>query len=179
MWNALQNNWKPPKYITKEKYDLMKSKKHKSHNANMAFIGFGCSFGCIYFCSYKYEESRHDLTNQRNIMLNKAEKLKDVHFVCTEYSQFNNIKNCIIYCDPPYVNGNTHYKQSDGSQKFDSDEFYKWCEKMAVENLVFVSEFKKPKNIKSKKILELEGINGNGGSILKNECLYLILPNES
>lgn len=55
---------------------------------------------------------------------------KDYHF-------FSNVKNCILYLDPPYENAANEYKTG----IFDSAEFYNWAFKMSKRNTVIISSY--------------------------------------
>lgn len=55
---------------------------------------------------------------------------KDYHF-------FSNVKNSILYLDPPYENAPNTYKTG----SFDSEEFYDWAYKMSKCNTVIISSY--------------------------------------
>ncbi len=144
MWKGLQTgNFDPPKNITKDMYE--KAKKSSS-SALKAYIGFSTTYGGKYFGGY-VRSRKPDSEKIKKI----ADKLINVNFKTGDYTKINNdIKNAIIYCDPPYSNCKNSYFKMDGiTSVFDNDEFWKWVTYMSKENLVFISEYKAPKNFKS------------------------------
>ena len=60
----------------------------------------------------------------RNI-LKQCDKLVGVEFTSKDYKEYSNLKNSLIYCDPPY--GNT--TKYDGANTFGYQEYWDWCEK--------------------------------------------------
>lgn len=52
------------------------------------------------------------------------------------YEYFSDVKNSILYLDPPYQNTTNKYKF-----KFDSQRFYDWASEMAKENIVLISSY--------------------------------------
>jgi DNA adenine methylase len=67
-----------------------------------------------------------------------------VRFGVLSYDQTSPEPNSIVYCDPPY-RGTCGYKSNKGSNVFDHDHFYSWCDDLAARGLaVFVSEFSAP-----------------------------------
>ena len=68
--------------------------------------------------------------------------MKNVKFSSGDYKKFSNLKN-IIYCDPPYRDTKCHY-----IEKFDHKDFYDWCNKMSHNNIIFLREYKAPKQFK-------------------------------
>lgn len=49
------------------------------------------------------------------------------------------MKNCVIYCDPPYRD-TTKYSTND----FPYEEFYDWCKTLSKNNIVLISEYNMP-----------------------------------
>ena len=58
------------------------------------------------------------------------------------YKEFSNIKDSIIYLDPPYKNTSKAYKHNN----LDYEEFFDWCEYMSKDNIVLISGYDMPKN---------------------------------
>lgn len=77
--------------------------------------------------------------------MKQTPKIKDVKFVCSSYDQnkYCNLKNALIYCDPPYQNTT---KFETGS--FDYDKFWDWCRRMSKCNKVFISGYQAPDDFK-------------------------------
>lgn len=54
-----------------------------------------------------------------------------------DYKKFSELKNTIIYLDPPYQNATDKYKTG----SFDSDSFYDWAYEMSKNNIVIISSY--------------------------------------
>ena len=78
--------------------------------------------------------------------LNQLENIQDIEangkikFYNKDYKEFSEIKNSIIYLDPPYKDTNKVYKHNN----LDYDNFYKWCESMSKDNMVLISSYHMP-----------------------------------
>lgn len=143
MWKESQKGWKPPTKCTEEYYN--KLKYNNKDSAEKGFIGHQCAFGGIYFGSYalKYGKSPNSIKQGSNNVKKVTEKVKNVKFSYGEYTQFSNLKGYIIYCDPPYSK-TFQYKKS-----FNNNKFWEWCDIMSKYNIVFISEYDKPKDIEA------------------------------
>ena len=173
MWTGLQEGWEPPKSITEKIFHKLKYDK-KGPSAEKAYIGHGSSFNGQYFKGYCHKDSPHCLLNMRDRLIEQAEALSDVIFVQGEYQRFGCVKNCVIYCDPPYDCNTTVYKQSDGSRQFDFDKFVEWCQELSKYNLVLVSEYSRlpgsQQVYKSDKVITIKGKE------MPRERLYIMTP---
>jgi DNA adenine methylase len=105
-----------------------------------AFVGFGCSFGGIFFGSYaRPPAARPDRNWARGTKVSLAKKLArfaNCEFIAADYRQLYPA-GCAIYCDPPY-RGAYGYKAT--GYRFDSDEFFAVARRWAEHNVVMVSE---------------------------------------
>lgn len=149
MWKKITDNgWKPPNYISEENYYKLSDKKRPS--ALAGYFGYTASFRGIYFNTYDprtQEGNRGKNISERAREIGK--ELKDVKFSSGNYTQFSGIKNAIIYCDPPYSKQNIYYDGYHNKLSFDSEEFFDWCRDMSDKNnLIFVSEYKAPRDFK-------------------------------
>lgn len=140
MWQALKEGWVPPNFVSEEEY---KAAKSMLPSALRGFIGFGVSFGGKWFGGFartvKGDNSRNYAETSSRIVLRDITKMQNVTFAQSDYKSIPVYPGAIVYCDPPYK-GTTGYKD-----KFDSDEFYKTCERWARQGaVVFVSEFSAP-----------------------------------
>ncbi len=146
MWESLQSGWIPPKEMTKDAYINIKDNKHRFPNELVAIAGFCATYNAKWFGGYAgrvttkigtvrdyYDES------VRNI-LKQIEKLKDVEFKHCNYSEFNGVKDALIYCDIPYQ-GTTKYGHD---LLFDYDKFWNWVREMSKDNIILVSEYNAP-----------------------------------
>jgi hypothetical protein len=147
MWKKVQKGWLPKnKNITKEEYLKL---KYRSPSAMKGFMGHQCSFGGKFFQHYVERRCKNFNNAIKNIkkISNEITKIK---FSNKSYEQYKNLKNYIIYCDPPYSEYSDYYDINYKRIKFDSLKFWKWCLKMSKNNLVFVSEYNYPRLTKIK-----------------------------
>lgn len=56
-----------------------------------------------------------------------------------DYNYFKDVKNCLLYLDPPYK-GTSNYAKS----CMNYDHFYKFCHDIAQNNFVIISEYDMP-----------------------------------
>lgn len=135
MWNKAIKGWKPPVHTTQDEFYRLKESNRSS--ALKGFIGHACSHRGIYFSPFC---SKTDLLYSSNRVSQIANDLKNVQFQHCSYSNFIQLKNYIIYCDPPYFKSSRYYDEKGVPLKFNHVEFYKWAKHMSQNNLVFVSE---------------------------------------
>jgi len=159
MWNSLKKGWRPPTTCTVSEYN--KLKQSKAASALAGFVGHAYSYRGRYFGTYF-----RDNKNYVHTVADIAALLKSVKFTHGQYEQFGHLTNYIIYCDPPYKNTDHRYSDGTKTTHFNHDAFWKWCTKMARNNIVLVSEYTIPKNINNTCIFRYG-----------REHLYLILPN--
>jgi DNA adenine methylase len=146
MWKAAQKGWKPPRSCTETKFYRLKKTKDKI-TPEKAFLGRAAGFRNLYFSTYRNDANIYiQAKNVENI----GEELYDVKFSEGNFTQFSNLKNFVIYCDPPYRNTTCKYLRTGQtmSDDFDHFEFYTWLEKMRQNNIIFVSEYNMPKKYK-------------------------------
>ena len=68
--------------------------------------------------------------------LQQLERLERLESTNLNYENFSDVKNSILYLDPPYEDTNNGYKF-----EFDSSKFYDWTYKMAENNIVLISSY--------------------------------------
>lgn len=140
-----------PSEVSKELYDEVRRNKNndKYDKWFIGAIGYLASYNGRYFdggyaktiitktgaTRNYYDEAKRNLENQ-------SKYLQGIDFVCGEYTQFSNISNSLIYCDPPYKDT----KQYNTSKNFNHDMFWEWCRTMSKNNIVIISEEKAPKD---------------------------------
>ena len=139
MWQAAQEGWVPPNSCSEENYNQLKNQETSS--AEKAYIGHQFSFGGGYFMGYtgKYKGGQTSFKTIPNKICKIARDLQDVDFSYGTYTQFSDLENYIIYCDPPYANTRCKY-----GEKFDNEEFWNWVREMSETNVIFVSEYTAP-----------------------------------
>lgn len=142
MHQALQNGWIPPAVVTVEDYHKIK----QNPNADMAlagFVGFGCSFGGIFFSGYaRYskfleEKGMSFAKSAFNSSQKRSKELGDSTFNCMDYRDFDDPVNLVIYADPPYQGVSTY----NNGAAFDHEEFWLIMDQWAENNTVFVSAY--------------------------------------
>ena len=72
--------------------------------------------------------------------LQQLERVKEIKFYYKDYKEFSEIKNSIIYLDPPYEELYNTYKYN----KLNYEEFYSWCKSMSKENIVLIGGYHMP-----------------------------------
>lgn len=80
-----------------------------------------------------YQEAKRNLIEQ-------APLLKDIDITCNNYDVYGDVKDALIYCDPPYENTKTYSRKN----PFDHSKFWDWVRKMSKNNIVLVSEENAP-----------------------------------
>ena len=145
MWQEIQNGWVPPTSCTEEKYNELK--KEEGSSAEQGYIGHQYSYGGQYFKAFvgKYK-GRTIKPNVSEKVYRIGKELEMVDFTYGSYTQFKNLKNYIIYCDPPYANTRCYYNKDYSKSKFDNTSFWNWCREMSKDNIVFVSEYNAPED---------------------------------
>ena len=136
---------KLPETISEEEYIKVKDNQEKYEKWYVGYVGFGATFGAKYFGGYARGFKNDGITprNHSNEFFRNIEKqrknLQNIKFKCCSYDEINkNIKDFVIYCDPPYK-GTLKY-----TTDFDYDKFYKWCKEMSKNNIVLISEYWMP-----------------------------------
>lgn len=144
MWKQLQNGWNPPSHITEQEYSSVKDNKEKYPDYYVGFVGYHATFGSKYFAGYARSfksdgVTPRDQSNEayRNTM-KQLPNILGVEFVSVDYKDLD-IKNAVIYCDPPYKDATKYI-----NDKIEYNEFYDWCRKMSKNNIVLVSEYSMP-----------------------------------
>lgn len=140
MWNETQKGWQPPIKCSKRRFYQLKGNGQSS--AEKGFIGHACAFRGIYFATYYNDVSTQQLKVNKKRVIDIADILSEyqVELKSVPYLYWGKIKGYIIYCDPPYFSNSNYRDEYNKCINFDSDIFYEWVEKMAKNNLVFVSE---------------------------------------
>ena len=134
-----------PTTIKEEEYNKVRLNKDKYEKWYVGFVGFCATFGAKYFGGYArgFKEDKitpRDIPAESIRNIEKQRKnLQNIKFKCCSYDEINkNIKDFVIYCDPPYK-GTLKY-----TTDFDYDKFYKWCKEMSKNNIILISEYWMP-----------------------------------
>ena len=146
MWQALQLGWNPPLTFDGADYQDL---KNSEPSPLRGLVGFGVSFGGLWFSSYaknSYDNRGKGRVNDyykqaRECVLRQAARFATVTFSRRDYRTWHPGKGWLVYCDPPYADTAGY----DAVGPFDSNEFWtvaeKWSRAGAV---VLVSEYMAP-----------------------------------
>ena len=134
-----------PTTIKEEEYNKVRLNKDKYEKWYVGFVGFCATFGAKYFGGYA-RGFKNDKITPRDMAVEgikniekQRKNLQNIKFKCCSYDEINkNIKDFVIYCDPPYK-GTLKY-----TTDFDYDKFYKWCKEMSKNNIILISEYWMP-----------------------------------
>jgi DNA adenine methylase len=177
MWKSAKKGWKPPLECNKKKYEQIKNSKYNT--AEKGFIGHVCTYRGIFFAGY-FNHTKSKVKSNADRVQKIGKNLKDnkVNLTTGNYKRFSKLKGYVIYCDPPYQDVEQRYYIESSNYKkikFNNEEFWEWCRIMSTHNIVFVSEYKAPKDFKQiySKTQHLTGL-GTKGSHLSNEKVFLI-----
>lgn len=148
MWKKAQKGkFNPNLAMSRERFDRLKY--DGKFSAEKGFIGHVFTYRGVFFDGYfphKKTKVKRNLENVKKI----GKVVKKVKFSDGDYNRFSGLKNYIIYCDPPYHGTEKRYYRGNEYRNrldFDTIKFWNWCRKMARHNIVFVSEYKVPKNM--------------------------------
>jgi DNA adenine methylase len=150
LWKAIvYENWVPPSDFTKEEYEEL---RNAEPSALRAFIGYGCSFGGIWFSQFA------QTSDDRNYCLNakrSVEKVGDLLRWANEHKGGVQIYNksyedveipdgSVVYADPPYF---ATARPGCGNE-FDHEKFWQYMRELSRKNEVFISEYIAPEDFK-------------------------------
>ncbi len=175
LWRGIQNKTlEMPSRISKSTW--LQLKNTKSPNAMKGLVGFGCSFGGVFFSGYSQEyagSSNRNFYNETKRSLTKIAPIiqkKNVTFFCKSYDKWKP-KNSLVYCDPPYKN-KKGYKVKKRDDEFDHNKFWEIMRKWSKHNYVVISEEKAPKDFK-KIWCQAKHRTLNKQKKHKKECLFV------
>ena len=133
---------------------------------------------------YKPSEKYKGFDN--NTMLDALERLQsleslqrlEIHQGCYKEVELPEPTECVIYCDPPYINSEGYYKQTlkNGKTSFNHGEFYDYVESLARQGYkVFISEYEMPKDrFKSVfSVAKRQNLHHLGAGAIKQEHLFM------
>ena len=128
-----------PDSLTEDEYKQLKGSEPEPIKSWLRFIAsFGAKLDNGYARRKGSDETTYVGYGKRNAQ-KQSPKLQGVEFDIGNYDICTLFIDCLIYCDPPYQ-GTTSYK----TDSFDHNKFWMWCEKMADNNIVFISEYNAP-----------------------------------
>ena len=141
MYQALQDGWEPPDFVSEQTYKEYQSNRN-TDDPMTAFCGFGVSFAGKWFGGYARSEGKtcYAATSKRSL-LKQLPLIKDVEFVQGLYNE-HEPEGMLVYCDPPYAN-TTQYGAFTG---FDHVAFWEKMREWTLSNTVVVSEYEAPED---------------------------------
>ena len=181
MWNALGKGWEPEITLFDEKrFDLLKGNGESS--AEKGFFGHATTFGALYFQNFRPILLKL-LEFSKNDIIKRSSYMKDVIFTHSDYKAISNynVKNNVIYCDPPYEIRSRYYDEYNKQLSFDSDEFWDFCVALSSNNVVVVSETysfleeRSKSYIGTKKIVKLPNRKNRFGSSWNHSGEYVCI----
>lgn len=143
LWKGVQRGEEIPLY-DREQYSEIRANKSAYDNFTLGVVGFLHSYNAKYFGGYAGEITTKTGVNRDyrvesiNNILKQREKILDVRFSNRNYKEMSEVKNTLIYADPPYKD------TTDYNSDFNHDEFWEWCRKFSKDNIVIVSELQAP-----------------------------------
>ena len=134
-------------------------------------------------CLQNLERLKHLQSLERLERLQSLEKQEsfeslEIHQGCYKKVELPEPSECVIYCDPPYIDSEGYHKQTlkNGKTSFNHGEFYDYVESLAGQGYkVFISEYEMPKDrFKSVFFVEKrQTLNGKGARAIKQEHLFI------
>jgi len=143
---AMQNGWQPPGSLSEKEYQhwMKVAKTTKTRDPMIAFVGYGCSFGGVFFGGYARCEKGVNKTvaaiHARNQLLSSRRMIQGVELRVRNYTKglWIDEQPDVIYADPPYEGT----RKVGGLGGFDNTAFWKWCQQQAgLGSVVLVSEY--------------------------------------
>ena len=139
MWKSLCDGWVPDiSNATRERYTQLKG--NGEFSAEKGFLGHVVSYGGLYFKTFT-ESLVPRLPSSKRSVIRISEKLRNVKFESGDYTQFSELENHLIFCDPPYEKNSRYFDENNKLMKFDSVAFWNWCKEMhKKKNIIVVNE---------------------------------------
>lgn len=136
MWKSLCDGWVPDiSNATRKRYIQLKGNGESS--AEKGFLGHVVSYGGLYFKTFT-ESLVPRLPSSKRSVIRISEKLRNVKFQEGDYTQFSELENHLIFCDPPYEKNSRYFDENNKLVKFDSMSFWNWCKYMSEKNNIIV-----------------------------------------
>lgn len=138
-----------PTTVSEEEYKKVKNNMDNYDDWYVGLVGFCSSYGGKFFDTYARSKKNdgitlRDMPNERiKNLISQSSNLKNIEFYNKSFLDVVDIKNYVIYCDPPYKD-TAKYK----TEEFPYDEFYNWCREKSKNNIVIISEYNMPQDFK-------------------------------
>ncbi|WP_461371870.1 DNA adenine methylase [Candidatus Darwinibacter acetoxidans] len=156
MWQAVKDGWVPPSQVSREEYRKL---RHAEPSALRGFVGFGCSFGGMWFNGYMGVSSKHSPAASARSVMRFQPHMGNVEFSRRSYDEISPAPGDVVYCDPPFE-GVTKYSTGE----FDHGKFWEWAKDLSEQGVrVFVSEYTAPAGWTS--VLEVDRPVSSAGGV--------------
>lgn len=150
LFRHLQAGGELPQSISREEYDRVRSSISKLPAWYVGAVGFLASYNGRFFDggyagSVNTKGGLRDYSREgiSNIMKQLKEGgITGIEFRTGSYEIYTP-KNCLIYCDPPYIGT----KEYGCSRQFDYIKFWKVMKKWSLNNIVLISEMEAPDGV--------------------------------
>jgi len=126
-----KRGWTPPQVVHHETFTAcQRDVAHGMRSAYHSFVGFGCSYGGIYYDSYaRPKDGRMPSRDAYNFFMKNERELRTAQYLeAASYDSWAP-RGMLIYCDPP-----APYHDS----SFDREQFWKTMRKWSLENVVLI-----------------------------------------
>ena len=158
-------------YLAKMPF-IVKKGSHFYYKASEKYKGFDNNTMLDHLASLERLESLQNLES-----LERLERL-EIHQGCYKEVELPEPSECVIYCDPPYINSEGYHKQTlkNGKTSFNHGEFYDYVESLARRGYkVFISEYEMPKDrFKSVfSVAKRQQLHHLGTGAIKQEHLFM------
>lgn len=124
----------------------------------------------------KNTEKRNYFKEAYRNLEKQAPNLKGIVFKCQNYWELKDVKNAVIYLDPPYQNTQTYGYASQG--KMDYNFFWNWVRDLSINNFVFVSEQTAPDDFISIWKKEIKRTVSKDNNFVATENLFILKNRE-
>jgi len=173
MYQALQNGWEPPEFVSEDDWRTYRNMKNIIPDPMMAFARFGCGFGGDWMGGYARSEGKSCYASvSKRSLLKQLPMIQDVYFSPKDYRE-HFPSEMLIYCDPPYES-TTSYGAFDS---FDHNTFWETVRMWSKNNTVVVSEYKAPEDFIC--MLEMSsrmGLTTGNKRPERTEKLFMLIP---
>mgnify|MGYP001193975598 CR=1 FL=1 len=170
MLKGIQQGKKFPR-ISHDQYDALRDKANEV-TYRRAVAAFAYSFKGGEWRGYfdkRRDRSYADEHRRYHEQLNDNAIFQKTRLNCKDYRRINP-HNKLIYCDPPYK-GTTGYN---GGIEFDHDEFWDCMREWSTDNLVFVSEYRAPRDFKCLvSCAKLNNLAADGAPQMRRERVFV------
>lgn len=161
----------------KDLFDIYNTRQR----AYICMIGFSCGYGGKWMNGFARNKTKD---NYFKTGINSLQKKLDNdlfnnlrNFTTLDYKTYANIKNAVVYCDPPY-DSTTGFTTG----KFDNNEFWEFATNLSKNNIVFISEYKAHENFQAIKTIKFtKGMRGKNkaGTWLNAKTNELLIVHKS